>query len=413
MRGDEMSVFSKFKSIPLLRKAAIVTLNCLSCINRVVKKNETRILFYDSMYGHINDSSEALFSWLVEHQYDEKLDIVFCLPNTPDKTKYFGKCRIVGALRGIYEYMRSKYVFYNYGGMRIVPSRRQTVVNLWHGMPLKTIGKRSTDSVLEQEDIEDFSFTLATSDLFVPIMAASFGCGSDRVRVSGLPRNDYLASTRCRLSDFTNMNGISKSLLWMPTFRKSSDGRYDNSDIVTHTGLPLVIDNELMRQLNNKLSATNVMLFIKAHPYALIENEGLSSVQYSNIKILDNNTIKSKGYRLYEFIAAFDALLTDYSSVYFDYLLLNRPIGFTLDDIESYEYKRGFNFDNVKSMMPGHHIYTVSDLWTFIDDVSTDTDHYREKREEVADRVHKYRNFRSCEQLLGEIGLLSVDDERA
>ena len=48
-----------------------------------------------------------------------------------------------------------------------------------------------------------------------------------------------------------------------------------------------------------------------------------------------------------------DALITDYSSVYFDYLLLDKPIGFTVDDMELYIKDRGFIFNNPEEYMPG------------------------------------------------------------
>ncbi len=53
-------------------------------------------------------------------------------------------------------------------------------------------------------------------------------------------------------------------------------------------------------------------------------------------------TWEKEGLQLYEFIHCADALVSDYSSVAIDYLLLDRPLGFTLDDYKEYTQSRGW-----------------------------------------------------------------------
>lgn len=57
-----------------------------------------------------------------------------------------------------------------------------------------------------------------------------------------------------------------------------------------------------------------------------------------------------------------DALITDYSSVCVDYLIVDKPIAYTLDDYEVYKQTRGFVFEDPHEYMPGHHLYRFSDL---------------------------------------------------
>ncbi len=380
----------------------------MSQINRWVKKNKHRVLFYSSMYGRIVDNNEAFYSWLVDNGYDEKLDIVFCLPNRAKGPELPGRHRTVGTVRGIFEYMRSGFVLFTYGGMRIVPSEDQVVVNLWHGMPLKRIGKLSNDAVIEAEDIADFSYTIATSRLFAPIMARVFGCREDQVIISGLPRNDYLCSNDCDLHRFAHFADSSRTILWMPTFRKSFDGRYDNSDIETSTGLPIATSVELLHRLDSWLGEKGGILFIKAHPYALAKSSGLQGEQFQNIVFVNDEMIRAEGLRLYEFVAAFDSLLTDYSSIYFDFLLLDRPIGFTLDDYESYQKMRGFIFPDAKDMMPGQHIYSFDELCSFVAAVCSGDDSYCEERGKTRDLIHEYKGYDCRRGLADRIGLLSV-----
>ena len=65
----------------------------------------------------------------------------------------------------------------------------------------------------------------------------------------------------------------------------------------------------------------------------------------SNIRIISDQDLADRGLQLYEVLAGSSALITDYSSVYFDYLLLNRPIATTTDDMEAWKQMTGFAFD--------------------------------------------------------------------
>jgi CDP-glycerol glycerophosphotransferase (TagB/SpsB family) len=73
-------------------------------------------------------------------------------------------------------------------------------------------------------------------------------------------------------------------------------------------------------------------------------------------------------------------------------MLVDKPLGYTLDDFDRYEDARGWSFDNVKEYMPGHHIYTQDDLHRFVRDISAGSDPYRHRRAEIIDDVQTYRD---------------------
>ena len=70
--------------------------------------------------------------------------------------------------------------------------------------------------------------------------------------------------------------------------------------------------------------------------------------------------------QLYSLLGSVDILLTDFSSIYIDYLLLNRPIGFVAADFYEYSNSRGFVFDNPNDYMPGAKISSLKELKTFL-----------------------------------------------
>ena len=86
---------------------------------------------------------------------------------------------------------------------------------------------------------------------------------------------------------------------------------------------------------------------------------------YKNIRIIypsDNS------YKLYPLLGSADFLLTDYSSVYIDYEILGRPIGFVMNDIQSYKGNRGLYFNDLETSLPGPIIPDFDSLCAFVNE---------------------------------------------
>lgn len=395
-----MGLFSKARSLPIARKCMLGILGIVSQLNQVVPKNSKRILFYES---HDNstplDNSEALCNWMIQNGLDCDYHIAYC----SDSLGMLAGSRVrrVGRFAGVIEYLRSKYVFYSFGGMRIKPSSSQVVVNLWHGIPLKSIGKIAQDEAYQSERLDDFTYVLCPSERFVDIFARAFDCAKGRVLLAGYPRCDYLARPKLPLSSFklTVPQNVTHSILWMPTFRKSLDGRFCSDYHTSKTGLPLLESFELLKETNQVLKQLNCALVIKSHNYAEV-----AANELSHIKWCDNAIIESSRHRLYEFVAQFDALLTDYSSIYFDWTWLDRPMAFTVDDFDEYAHKRGFSVLDPLSIMPGQHIVDTAGLYSFFASVANGRDEFAQqrralKKEIICDPV--YGNSRKLAESLG------------
>ena len=117
----------------------------------------------------------------------------------------------------------------------------------------------------------------------------------------------------------------------------------------------------------------------------------------SNIIILDDKYLIDKNVELTEFYKITDALITDYSSVYVDYLLTQKPIGFTQDDFN--EYKLGFSMDNINDYMPGMKIINIEDLKKFIINLHDDIDEYKEERKRVNKIFNEFNDSNSSKRL--------------
>ena len=101
-----------------------------------------------------------------------------------------------------------------------------------------------------------------------------------------------------------------------------------------------------------------------------------------------------------------DALITDYSSVFYDYLLLDRPIAFTINDLNEYADTRGFVFENPLQFMPGEKISTKHEFIRFLENVYQGDDRYQSKRKEINDFCNYYTDGNNCERILKMVGVI-------
>ena len=114
---------------------------------------------------------------------------------------------------------------------------------------------------------------------------------------------------------------------------------------------------------------------------------------------------EAEGGDLYRLFLSSAALLTDYSSAFFDYLLLDRPIGFTVDDFSAYQSDRGFVTDNPESLMAGAKLQDFPELLAFLKDICAGIDRYKAKRREINQLVNSHQTGGAAEKILDAVGL--------
>lgn len=362
-----------------------------SLVNKFTRKKENQIFLYCAANGDLSDNSEALFDYMVANNYNRKYRIV-CGVNDPSQYKdhIIQNISFVPKRQCIKEYLRSKYVFYSFGKLPIKPTKDQCVINLWHGMPIKAIGKLS--NAINNGEEFFFSFVCATSKMFKPIMAKSFGCPEENVCICGEPKTDRLFEEKKDMSE--------KLIVWTPTFRQSAFYGYNDSDTLQF--LPLFEQGQ-WEELNQVLYDNHVRLIVKLHPAQDVGT--FTHCDLGNLSIYSEAYFLEQGRNLYSLLAQSDALVADYSSVYLEYLMLNRPICFMLGDVEEYSQKRGFSFKNPLELMPGEHVRDKQDLYKFIRDVANGRDPHKQKRENVRDLVHQYKDNKNCKRILDIAGI--------
>ena len=246
------------------------------------------------------------------------------------------------------------------------------------------------------------TYVLCPSDFLAPIQAdlMLMPFPNNKQIMIGYPCYDVLyQSKRGDLSKITNQHYY-KVIIWMPTFRKGQGDRND-SDRELSMGIPIIANEDEYEELNKKLVVSNILLIIKIHPMQDLSKIKVKSL--SNIIVIDGNSVKELGVDNYRLMKDTDAMISDYSSSGIDYLHMDKPIAYTLDDKD--DYKIGFIVDDPITLMAGHKLYNISDLYRFIENVSDGLDPYREERIKILDKFFKFHDGHNCERLARHMGI--------
>ena len=362
----------------------------LTSLNRVIPKDKRLILIYSNL--GFRDNAKAMYDYLIEMGYNKKYKIVcsccdsrFWKKSAPENVKF------IGTKRALWKFLRCSFMFYTFGKFPVKPSPKQKVVNLWHGMPIKTVG--ALEKGVRYDGKCYFDYTIATSPFFSEVMQRCFKVSGDKVLLTGQPKCDKLFMRDVRAK---------KLILWLPTYRSSHKLGSVNAEIDNRTGIPLIDNEDQLIELDGLLGDLEHKLLIKPHPMQDVTRwtRGLANIMLTSQRGLDR-----QGMDIYDLMKRSRALITDYSSVYFDYMLLDRPIGFTLGDMEKYGSERGFVVEDPEKLMPGSRLESFDDLKKFITSVSAGEDTFRKERRSVNALVNSDQSNCSAKRILDIIGV--------
>ncbi|AVQ27310.1 glycosyl transferase [Fusobacterium ulcerans] len=358
---------------------------------------KSNIIIFNS-FIELTDNSFAIYKYL-----KEKLPAYKYIWITENKsinsnkrensrTKIYPKI----SLAGIYYFLRSKYIFTTHGlYSNFSSNKNRKIINLWHGMPLKPIGNldKRTNKTIETK----YDMIIATSELFQCFMAKAFNIDINKVIITGQPRNDLLYEETdffCKIN--LKKEKFKKILMWMPTFRKSivdsesswaKDGKYVENYIS-------ILPFSKLSNLNKLLEKKQFLLILKLHPFDILQEEKFK--EFTNIIILKNEDLENIDEHLYPLLGTTDALITDYSSVWIDYEILNKPIFFAIHDYEEYKNTRGLLFEDFINISP----YPVIDTYEKFIGFLENYENIDMNNREFTNKYNKYKDNKSCERII-------------
>lgn len=354
-----------------------------------------KILVFETE-GDFCDNGRALFEYLVAQGYDVKYKLVWIVS---DERKFLDRqtknVRFVfrRSIRGQYYIQRARYFFFTHPYWLTSWKKSQTVIGLWHGIPLKGAGN----------DLhQTFDYLCVSSKQTFPLYERFMCVQAQQQLEVGSPRRDLLFHP-ADLGPLLESCGVKvpyqKLVLCMPTFRQTAswtDGTFKNEYSINVIQSP-----EALERLNAFLQEHQILLVVKIHH--LQKLDFLQTVSLTNILYLMDEKLMEQDVQLYELVGAADCLLTDYSSVFYDYLVLNRPIGFFVSDMTAYD--RGFVVDDPLAYMPGEKLTTEDDLCCFLQQVCQGEDGYSAQRKALLDQTDKFQDDQNSKRLVEALGL--------
>ncbi|MCP8617479.1 CDP-glycerol glycerophosphotransferase family protein [Salirhabdus salicampi] len=281
------------------------------------------------------------------------------------KTIMFTPGKIKSFITGIYHLATSKVVFIdNYYGFLAAIDFKEGVkcIQLWHaagaikrfGLQDPSIHNRSSKAMQRFQDVyKRFDYVIVGSEKMASIFKESFGLHEQNMLRTGIPRTDFFFdevqhhTIITQLQDTYPIIKEKQVILYAPTFR---DGQ------LNHYELALNIEDMY------KALGENYVLFLRLHPAVKtrLGNQYPNFVQdvssYPNINHL---------------LLITDLLITDYSSIPFEFALLQKPMVFYTYDVEKYKVERGF-WGDFQEQLPGPIALTTNQVIQYIQTNSFD-----------------------------------------
>jgi hypothetical protein len=300
------------------------------------------------------------------------------------------------SLRGLWAYLRAEAVFFThglYGSPR--PTARKPIVNLWHGDGPKDV-RPGVGGLISS------TWFVGSTRLFSGHQAAAFGIPDDHVLITGNPRTDQLWRS-AKPEQLARLGIPGDFVVWMPTFRRAralgamreqselgDDEQQDAADEVA--------------ALLHGVRERGLQLVIKPHPLDAEERRWDGAVTITDADLV------AAGVTLYSLLGHSRGLVTDYSSVWVDYLLLDRPIAFLVPDRDS--YTRQLLPPDVLDWAPGELVGPSEPFAEFLADLDTAGAAGAAVRARVAARIGLTPTRTSADDLLDALeqrGVLQSD----
>lgn len=291
-----------------------------------------------------DDSPKAIYDEVCKRTYFNDWRLIWFFVNPDEHYIPRGEKMKIDTLKFFYYLLASEVWVCNSSMDRGIELRRKNkniIVETWHGTPLKMIGgdeKQNTiggDYCIPKGMPDQNTIRCAQSDYDRNIFSRIFNADSNSFLLCDLPRNDELVNFDLNriqsLKESFRIPINKKVILYMPTYREYLLDEDGNNYIAP----PIDIGKW------NEILGDDYCLLWRAH-YAVAKSLDVSFddflIDVSNYKHLNDLYIMS------------DILISDYSSAFFDYSILNRPMFCFAYDYEEYVEKRGLYLDIEKEL---------------------------------------------------------------
>lgn len=376
-----------------------VVLFFIGIIDLLIPKNEHVAVFSSTGGMKWADNSKYLFKYMVRHS---NLNCIWAtrskkvMDEVKDENPEY-KVTYLHSITGVLTALRAKTWICDHGTSDIFAlpfkDKRRKIYVLWHGIgpkvePAKMLSPKEKEKKYLKR--QHYDYLLCTSYNAMEYNNF-FGLPRDRVRDYGYPRDDYIISSipdsaciKKRIFDIIRGDEFSeatKIILYAPTYRDVYNERNEEKEY------------ELLTKMDEYLENTNSILLWREH---------INTKSVMNIKISESKKTFNFGQDLIEditeYLPGIDILITDYSSIAYDFVFLDRPIIFYMYDLEDYNEYRGIAF-KIPDDFPGSIVYEINDLLTELKESLDDPDYGKDKRQMILKKFYEYTDGKACDRI--------------
>lgn len=376
---------------------------------------DDKLIIFEAFLGkQYACSPKAIYEAMLRDEYFKDFEFVWVFRNPSQRRLEFDDPRTIivkyNSRRYFRYYARAKYWITNWRlSDAIIKKDEQILIQTWHGTPLKKIGidlkiegnaktSQKKGHLMYLKDAKKYDYFISPSAFCTKVFASAFGLDQlkkENILIeTGYPRNDFLF----RYTD-DDVNKIKKELnipkdkkviLYAPTWR-------DNQHQV---GVGYTFDAS--KYIYNFLDSISNDYVVILRLHYLVANQ-LDLREYKG-KVIDYSKLDDIN-RLY---VVSDILITDYSSVFFDYANLKRPILFYMYDLDEYQSNvRDFYFD--LNELPGPIIKNESDLLSAIEHINEIQVKYEERYQKFS-QTYNYLDDKDAGKRVIEICVKGEND---
>lgn len=358
--------------------------------------NRKRIVWESGAGKSYAGNPRAIYEYMVSHGMDRKLKCVWFYENEPYDIP--GRCRQVPRKRFFYLYYMATAGVWVFDSRQpqFLKRRKNTVyIQTWHGTPLKKLALDMEDVFMSGENgIDDYKknfvdnvrtwdYLISQNPYSTGIFRRAFDFRGEMLEI-GYPRNDVLIHGNTkenikRLKERLGLPTDKKILLYAPTWR---DDEYSGAE--AYCFRPALSFEQMQKELSREY-----VMIVKYH-YLIMDS--VDWTPYDGFVYTFDQTRD-----IAELFLVSDGLITDYSSVMFDYAILKRPMYFFAYDLEKYRDElRGFYFD-YQEEVPGPVSYTTKGL---LADIRRQPEQdYRERYQKFCEKYNKRDDGNACRKV--------------
>jgi len=265
-------------------------------------------------------------------------------------------------------------------------SKETIIIQTWHGHQFKKIFADIGKPVKDLEIYKNY-YLISPSQNINKYLISAFKIDPSKIIITGLPRNDILFQSNEKFKEelkkkYNISNKFKRIILYAPTFRKQ------------HLIAKFPLIKEDFKDLTKFLIETNALLICKFHFIDKIKS----------FKSSENIIIIDKFVDTQELIIISDLLITDYSTIYFDFILMQKPVILFPYDLEDYIKYPGLYY-KLEDIAVGPIVKNGKELISSLKTLSNWIPKAKMRINEVRNKYWDYHDGKSCERLFNKLNL--------